>query len=317
MSIWLVLGFLLLVVVAGVVVAGVRVASQREQGGDPILARLAELGQSGTISSLEEIELQQPFRERVILPFLNWLGEFSLRFTPQSVQQNIELQLEMAGRPYGLDATSFLAFRLIMPTALAGFFLFLFSISPAPPPLSRRLLIITLLVFTGFLLPGMWLRSQISRRQRDILKSLPDALDLLTICVEAGIGLEAAMSKVAEKWQTALSYEFFRVIREIQLGVPRHQALRGMAKRVGLPEMNSFVSAVIQSDTLGVSIAKVLRIQADQMRMRRRQRAEELANQAPVKMVPPMVFLIFPSIFIILLTPAMIQIIRVFSNVSF
>jgi tight adherence protein C len=133
---------------------------------------------------------------------------------------------------------------------------------------------------------------------------MPDALDLLTICVEAGLGFDAAMAKVSEKWQTQLSMAFARVIQEVQLGKVRKEALRDMADRIGLSEMTSFVAAVIQSEQLGVSLSKVLRIQADQMRIRRRQLAEEEAHKAPIKMLIPMAGLIFPSLMIVLLTPA-------------
>ena len=139
-------------------------------------------------------------------------------------------------------------------------------------------------------------------------KALPDALDLLTICVEAGLGFEAAMSKVADKWENELSLMFGRCIREIQLGKTQREALRDMADRIGLPELTSFVAAVIQSQLLGVSMAKVLRIQSDQMRLKRRQRAEEEAHKAPVKMIIPMALLTFPSIMIILMAPAAFQI---------
>ena len=137
---------------------------------------------------------------------------------------------------------------------------------------------------------------------------MPDALDLLTICVEAGLGFDAAMSKVAEKWENELSVALLRTIREIQLGKPRRDALRDMADRIGISEMTSFVAAVIQSEILGVSLAKVLRIQSDQMRVRRRQRAEEEAHKAPIKMIIPMALLTFPSIMLILLAPAGVQI---------
>jgi tight adherence protein C len=139
-------------------------------------------------------------------------------------------------------------------------------------------------------------------------------LDLITICVEAGLGLEAAMSKTCEKWENQLSLALLRAIREIQLGKTRREAMRDMADRVGLPEMTSFVAAIIQSEILGVSLAKVLRIQSDQMRVRRRQHAEEQARQAPVKMILPLAFLIFPSILIILLAPAGIQLSRAFGG---
>jgi tight adherence protein C len=155
------------------------------------------------------------------------------------------------------------------------------------------------------------LDEQIKKRQLEIRKAMPDALDLLTICVEAGLGFDAAMSNVAQKWENELSLAFARVIREIQLGKVRREALKSMADRIDLAEMSSFVAAIIQSEQLGVSMAKVLRIQAEQMRMRRRQYAEELAHQAPVKMLLPMVGFIFPSIFIVLMTPAILQIMKV------
>ena len=154
----------------------------------------------------------------------------------------------------------------------------------------------------------MWLNQEIKKRQLEIRKAMPDALDLLTICVEAGLGFDAALSNVAHKWENQLSLAFARAIREIQLGKVRREALKSMSDRIDLAEMTSFVAAVIQSEQLGVSMAKVLRIQADQMRMRRRQYAEELAHQAPVKMLLPMIAFIFPSIFIVLLTPAILTI---------
>jgi tight adherence protein C len=160
----------------------------------------------------------------------------------------------------------------------------------------------------GFAMPMLWLRTKISRRQRSIVKSLPDALDLLTICVEAGLGFDAAMAKVAEKWEDELSAAFMRVIQEIQLGKLRREALRDMADRMEVPDVSTFVAAIIQADQLGVSIARVLRIQSDQMRMRRRQRAEEQARAATLKILPPVVFFIFPSILVVLLGPAIITV---------
>jgi tight adherence protein C len=157
-----------------------------------------------------------------------------------------------------------------------------------------------------YLLPTLWLSSQIRRRQTEIVKALPDALDLLTISVEAGLGFDAALSKVAEKWDNELSLAFNRVIQEIRVGKLRREALRDMAENMDVPDVTSFVAAIIQADQLGVSISKVLRIQSEQMRIRRRQRAEEKAHQAPVKMLFPMVFLIFPALFIILLGPAVL-----------
>jgi len=160
--------------------------------------------------------------------------------------------------------------------------------------------------FLGYYLPMLQLKGQISRRQDSIVKALPDALDLLTICVEAGLGFEQAMGKVYEKWDNDLSISFGRVLQEIQLGKQRSEALRDMSNRMDVPDVTSFVAALIQAQQLGVSIAKILRIQSDQMRVKRRQRAQEKAQQAPVKMIIPMVLLIFPSIWIVLLGPSII-----------
>ncbi len=175
-------------------------------------------------------------------------------------------------------------------------------------PFARVVLVVIIFTALGFFFPQLWLQSRINGRQTEVRKAMPDALDLLTICVEAGLGFDAAMSKVSEKWENELSIMFGRCIREVQLGKTQREALRDMADRIGLPELTSFVAAVIQSQILGVSLAKVLRIQSDQMRVKRRQYAEELAHKAPVKMIIPMALLTFPSIMIILMAPAAFQI---------
>jgi tight adherence protein C len=185
-----------------------------------------------------------------------------------------------------------------------------FSISKLGWGWSQKLLIASLFVALGFYLPELALSSKIDRRQKEIRKAMPDALDLLTICVEAGLGFDGAMAKVYEKWDNELGRAFGRAIREVQLGKLRREALRDMADRMGIPEMTSFVAAVIQSEQLGVSLAKVLRIQSDQMRVKRRQLAEEEAHKAPIKMLIPMALLIFPSICIVLMTPAILMMAR-------
>jgi tight adherence protein C len=167
-----------------------------------------------------------------------------------------------------------------------------------------------LFLLLGFVFPNIWLNTRINARQKAVFRAMPDALDLLTIAVEAGLGFDAAMAKVHEKWDNDLALEIGRVIQEIRLGKLRREALRDMAERLGVPEMTSFVAAVIQSEQLGVSMAKVLRIQSDQMRVRRRQMAEEEAHRAPIKMVFPIALLIFPSILIILLGPAALLLLR-------
>jgi len=274
---------------------------------DPLQSRLAEFIQRGDVKSLEEIELSQPFAERVFIPTIRRIGEFSARFTPQKAIQNTARRLELAGNPWPIDAATFLALRFILAVVLGGFILVVILISPPSDP-TTNFLFVGGATLIGFYLPHLMLTSRITRRQNEIRKAMPDALDLLTICVEAGLGFDAAMAKVSEKWQNELSLAFSRAIREVQLGKVRREALKDMADRLGIPEMTSFVAAIIQSEQLGVSMAKVLRIQSDNMRVKRRQRAEELAHKAPIKMIIPMALLIFPSIMIIILTPAAIQI---------
>jgi tight adherence protein C len=174
----------------------------------------------------------------------------------------------------------------------------------------RRILFTAILAVVGFFLPSLYLSAVISRRQEAIIKKFPDALDLMSICVDAGLTFDGAMARVDEKWDDPLALEFGRVIYEVQLGKSRRQALRDMANRMDVADVGSFVAAILQAEHLGVSIGKVLRIQSEQMRIRRRQRAEEKAHQAPVKMLFPLVFLVFPSMFIVLLGPAAFQIIR-------
>lgn len=305
-TILLVVGILFLVIV----VIGVVYVSRRqdsEDDADPLQARLAEYLQSGDVASLEEIELSQPFSERVIIPIVKKIGEISARFTPQKAIQDTARKMELAGNPWPIDAATFLAIRFILAVVIGGFVTAMIMLS-ATPNFNDNALYIFGATFGGFFLPQLMLSSRITNRQKEIRKAMPDALDLLTICVEAGLGFDAAMSKVSEKWDNQLALAFARTIREIQLGKVRRDALKAMADRLDINEMTSFVAAIIQSEQLGVSMAKILRIQSDQMRIKRRQRAEEEAHKAPVKMVLPMALLMFPTIMIIVLTPAALQI---------
>ena len=269
-----------------------------------VTVRLEEFASRATPLSLEEIELSQPFTERVIAPILKGVAAFITRFTPANTMEATRHKLEMAGRPYNWGSTEFFGFRALASVLLGVFAFLLLSVSGQA--FSKRIIGTAIAFGLGYMLPVAWLSSKMHRRQDEIIKALPDALDLLTICVEAGLGFDAAMAKVAEKWDNELSRAFGRVIHEIRLGKLRREALREMEHNAGVSDVTSFVAAVIQADQLGVSMSKVMRIQSEQMRIKRRQRAEEKAHQAPIKMLFPMVFLIFPSIYIVLLGPAVL-----------
>jgi tight adherence protein C len=302
---WTVILLIAIVFVLGIAGALIYVGQKIPKNNtDPFAERLNEFSQRGEAVSLDEIELSQPFTERVIYPILRQFGEMAAKNTPQNALQETTRKLELSGKAGWIDAPMFLASRFVAAAVLGVLTFAVCKFSILEYPLSKSLLYAMIGLAIGFFFPQLWLNEQIKKRQLEIRKAMPDALDLLTICVEAGLGFDAAMSNVAEKWENELSLAFARAIREIQLGKVRREALKSMADRIDLSEMSSFVAAIIQSETLGVSMAKVLRIQAEQMRMRRRQYAEELAHQAPVKMLLPMVGFIFPSIFIVLMFPA-------------
>ena len=275
---------------------------------DPLGARIEQYAAREEAVSIEEIELSLPITDRLFVPMLRGVGNFVTRFAPQSTLERTAQQLKLAGSPRNMSAAEFWAVRGFTTVGLGIFFYFVTARSDLET--GRRILYALLAAGVGFMLPLLWLRSTIDRRKAAIIKKLPDALDLMTICVDAGLTFDGAMDKVYDKWRDPLSMEFGRVIYEMQLGKSRLQALRDMIDRIDVPDVTSFVASVLQADQLGVSIGKVLRIQSEQMRVRRRQRAEEKAQQAPIKMLFPLVFLIFPAMFIVLLGPAGFQILR-------
>jgi len=279
------------------------------RGDDPLAVRIDEFAAREEIVSIEEIELSLPITDRVFVPLIRRISEFLVQYTPQRTVESTSRLLELAGNPRNMRAADFIVIRIVA-SIFFGAIVFLMMTRLGSAELNRRLLYTLGAAVLGWFLPWMLLRSMVDRRKDAIIKKLPDALDLMTICVDAGLTFNAAMQKVDEKWDDPLANEFGRVIHEMQLGKSRRQALRDMSDRMDVPDVTSFIAAVLQADQLGVGIGKVLRIQSEQMRVRRRQRAEEKAQQAPVKMMFPMVFLIFPSIFIVLLGPALFQVLR-------
>lgn len=307
---WVILAFLGVILAIAIVLVVIGIRNPYSESDLRLFDRLDQFTQSGEQVDLEKLEMTMPFTERVVYPLARKLGEITLRFTPQNWLSRINRRLELAGRSSRVDATVFLTLQFIGAVLVGGLTFTLLKVLGNNIPSGRVFLFTLVMTLLGFYIPHFQLSSSITKRQKQIRKDLPDALDLLTICVEAGLGFDAAMSRVAEKWNSQLSLAFARVIQEIQLGKLRREALHDMQDNIGISELTSFVAAIVQSEQLGVSMAKVLRVQADQMRIRRRQLAEEEAHKAPIKMLVPMAFIMFPSILIILLAPAVMQIIE-------
>ena len=263
-------------------------------------------------ASLEELELQQPFYDRVIKPMVAGVARLLGRLTPAAGMEKLRQKLVLAGNPYNMGTTEFTGAR-IMAAAILGGLTFFGSIVLAAGPLNM-LMYTGVMALIGYLLPSFWLGSKIKARQKAILKTLPDAIDLMTISVEAGLAFDGAMQRVADKWDNELGHEFKRAISEMRVGKTKRDVLHEMVLRTAVPDLSTFVASIIQADQLGVSIAKVLRIQSEQMRIRRRQRAEEKAHKAPILMMIPMVFLIFPSTYIVLLGPAVPKVMNAFGG---
>lgn len=271
---------------------------------DEVAARLDRYGARAAPRTLQEIEFEAPFKERVLRPLIRTLSTMIARFTPTRAITQTRRKLELAGQPYGWTVADFLGLRGLSALIAAGIpFLFLL-ISGAP--IGRVISFSSGFLSLGFMLPSIWLGRRIKARQKEVLRSLPDALDMMTIGIEAGLGFDAAMQKITEKWDNELSRAFNRALGEMRIGRTRREALKDMTSRIEVEEFTSFIAAVIQADQLGVSMAKVMRVQSEQMRVRRRQRAEEQAQKAPIKMLIPMAFLIMPALFIVLMGPAVL-----------
>src|SRR5258707_2439189 len=300
------IGIIIIIGLGVTILGGLVYVGMRENGGtDPLQSRLAEYADREVPTTLEDLEMSLSFRDRVVVPLFKALANIVTRFTPEQQLETTRKQLELAGQAHKTDARTFFGTRILLTFLMGGgAFLLFFVVTKQTPVNAIGLTVGGALL--GYFLPALQLKGQITRRQNNIVKALPDALDLLTICVEAGLGFDAAMGKVYDKWDNDLAVAFGRVLQEIQLGKIRREALRDMASRMDVPDVTSFTAAIIQADQLGVSISKILRIQSDQMRVKRRQRAQEKAQQAPVKMMIPMVLLIFPSIWIVLLGPSII-----------
>lgn len=274
-----------------------------KQPGQRVARNLAANPQLG---DLHQLALQHSAVERTLQPLVRKVGSIARRLTPKGWVDKTELRLTQAGSATSADR--FLAFRLALGLGGLGLGAALVGKFGSSP---RLLFLVASLVVAGYGLPGLALRSQIKERGRLIGTALPAVMDQITISVEAGLGFEAALARAARSGSGPLNQELARMLQEIKIGMPRAQALRDLAARVDLPELRHFAFAVIQAETYGMPIADVLRVQASELRVRRRQRAEEQAMKLPVKILFPLVLCIFPTMFIVLVGPAAIQLARV------
>jgi tight adherence protein C len=273
---------------------------------DPVQARLTQLG-TMQARNLEELELQQPFLERTLRPLAARLSGSVSRVASTSFTERTEKRLALAGNPGDLRVADWLGVKAV--GAIVGAILFfLLGMLMTGFPLSIILALVGL--FFGYTIPEFWLGGRVRKRQKAILLGIPDALDLLTISVRAGLGFDAALAKVVEKLKGPLIDEFRRALAEVRVGKVRREALRDIIPRTEVQALTNFIGAIIQAEQLGVSISKVLQVQSEQLRIERRQRAEEQAAKAPIKMLFPLVGCIFPSLFIVILGPAIILIVK-------
>lgn len=272
--------------------------------------KLAVYGRSNAPSIRDE-ELSKPLAARTIGPLVLRTTGLMKRFTPKGYLDKKQHQIVLAGSPGNIDAPSLVVIKAIgvIVGVVLGYVLRDFGSTGF-----QSTVLFLMPIALGFFGPDAWLSRKIGERRVSMQKALPDVLDLLVISVEAGLGFDSALSRVVATVPGPLSEEFFRMLQETRVGVSRRDAMRHLMDRTDLDELRSFILAMIQAEAFGVTIANVLRVQSDEMRIKRRQRAQAKAFAAPVKITFPLVFCIFPSLFIVLLGPAAIQISAAFAN---
>jgi len=277
---------------------------------DPVQARLTQLG-TMQAKNLEELELQAPFMERTLRPLAARLSGRMSRMATSSFTEKTEKRLALAGNPSDLRTSDWLGIKAIGAIVGGVLFFLLFVVGGVFKfPLLIAFLMTGVGAIFGYTIPEFWLGGRVKKRQKAILLMIPDTLDLLTISVRAGLGFDAALGKVVEKLKGPLSDEFRRALAEVRVGKARRDALRDIVPRTEVIPLTNFIGAIIQAEQLGVSVSKVLQVQSEQLRIERRQRAEEQAAKAPIKMLFPLVGCIFPSLFIVILGPAIILIVQ-------
>lgn len=274
-------------------------------------ARTAPRGVAGALAAIEERYAQRDLsatpKDGTPAALPGWLRTLALRLSPTGLAASLQRRLDLAGNPPAWNADRILAAKglgLLVLGGLGGLYGLAHSVGLA-------VFCAGLGGVIGFFLPDVLLYNTGSKRQAHIQAALPDALDMLTVCVEAGLGFDAALAQVARYTRGPLAAEFARALQEMQIGVARTQALRGMVSRTSVPELRAFISAIVQASELGITVASVLREQANEMRVKRRQRAEEKAQKVPIKILFPLIFCLFPALFVVVLGPGVITAARV------
>lgn len=259
------------------------------------------------------LELTGTFRQRIITPFLQRLARSMARLTPVHALEELERKLTIAGHPLGFGAREFYGFRLAILILGGIVALIIFQQDFGG---QRKYLIIFGVLVISITVPIVWLRSRMRARQKEIDRSLPDALDMLSVCTTAGLGFDQSMQRVSEYWQTQMGVELARVVTEMEMGLSRKDALRNLAYRTDVPSLSSFVSLIIQAEQLGMSISHTLHAMADQMRIERRFKAEEQARKLPTKILFPLVFFIFPAMLAVIMGPSVPALIDLFNFIG-
>ncbi|KRF12633.1 hypothetical protein ASH02_13860 [Nocardioides sp. Soil796] len=281
-------------------VIGVATAERRSVG-----RSLAAIKAIDSAPDVLKEELDRPFSERVIAPLGEKLVGVGKKLTRSDAADRIRHKLDIAGNPAGWDVNRIIGLK-VLGMGVLGVLAFLYMLG-TEAGFAKVVLITGGVGAVGYLMPNILLHNAGQKRELEMLNSLPDALDLLTISVEAGLGFDAAVARVAKNTTGPLAQEFARLLQEMQIGVGRMEAMRAMGERTTIADLKSFCLAMVQADQLGIPIARVLRIQSAEMRTKRRQRAEEAAQKVPVKILFPLIFFILPCLFIVVIGPVVLQ----------
>jgi len=269
---------------------------------------------SASQNPVDQAELEVPFLDRAIKPWLRRQVQAAGRLAPSYNMERLRQNLVRANYPYGLTVLDFFGVKLLAGLLMAAVTLFL--VASGPTPSLKAMLLPVPAAMVAFLVPDFWLGGRVRQRQQGLRRSLADALDMLTICVDAGAGLDSGMLKISEKWKNAIANEFGKVVAEIRIGMSRREALQNLVWRTDIPEVGSFVAVLLQAEQFGLSIATVLHTQSEQMRVRRWQRAEEEARKVPIKLLFPLIFFIFPALLAVTIGPTIPIMINTFAQMA-